>query len=639
MAAGLGERLRPITLHIPKPLLPLLGKPAVEHVLDRLSPFPISRIGINLHYKKEAVEEWANSCSLKDMIRLFPEERILGTGGALKNAEELLRESSFLVHNSDIITDINLQELLEFHSRSENLVTLSVHDRPEFNCLVVGPEGRLRDIKTGATPPEGGGRALAFTGIAVYEPGFLDYLPDGRSSVVDAWLAAARDGQRIGVYQAEGHGWSDIGTPAAYASAVFEKLRDEGEVLYFHESSNMGGLDVQGYAVIERGCDIRGSVTLSNCILLPGCKIGDGSGAVHESLTRKGSDETLIIENSIIGPDYLIKLDTREVPALYGEEGRQLIGAGGSDRRYYRVREGDKTIVQMRCRSDDPDFERHIEYTRFFLKVGIPVPSLISSEPERMEAYFEDGGDISLYTCLKLPREDNEIESLYRKVIDLLALLHAKATEDVSSCPLLEKRIFDYEHFRWETEYFAENFVRGIGEMEIRDSTSLEKEFDALALKADSFPKTVMHRDFQSRNIMVVKGEKILIIDFQGARMGPPAYDLASVLWDPYYRLDDGMRGRLADYYITLSKKLNPAAFDEKTFRESVPVCRLQRHMQALGAFGFLSSVKGKKYFLRYLPEGLRLLKEDISLLRDEYPELYGLVMRLAESRLTTTHD
>jgi aminoglycoside/choline kinase family phosphotransferase len=67
--------------------------------------------------------------------------------------------------------------------------------------------------------------------------------------------------------------------------------------------------------------------------------------------------------------------------------------------------------------------------------------------------------------------------------------------------------------------------------------------------------------------------------------------------------------------------------FDEDTFRESLLICRLQRHMQALGAYGFLSSVKGKTYFLRHIPEGLRLLKEDITVMKDKYPALHQLIM------------
>ncbi len=146
LAAGLGERLLPITSHFPKPLMPVLGKPVVEHVLDQLSSLPVSQIGMNLHYKKEAIEEWAGRRTSKDRLKLYHEKKILGTGGALKNAQELLGHGTFIVHNSDILTDINLKELGEFHNGSKNLATLSVHDCPEFNCLVVDPVGLLKNI-------------------------------------------------------------------------------------------------------------------------------------------------------------------------------------------------------------------------------------------------------------------------------------------------------------------------------------------------------------------------------------------------------------------------------------------------------------------------------------------------------------
>jgi len=79
------------------------------------------------------------------------------------------------------------------------------------------------------------------------------------------------------------------------------------------------------------------------------------------------------------------------------------------------------------------------------------------------------------------------------------------------------------------------------------------------------------------------------------------------------------------DYYISMIED----KFDADYFRETLIICRIQRHMQALGAYGYLSMVKGKKYFLKYVPEGLRLLKEDAALLKDEYPELYKLIMML----------
>ncbi len=155
----------------------------------------------------------------------------------------------------------------------------------------------------------------------------------------------------------------------------------------------------------------------------------------------------------------------------------------------------------------------------------------------------------------------------------------------------------------------------------------------------------MIHRDVQSQNIMVLPGNVPRVIDFQGARMAPPAYDVASILWDPYHRLDDDIRERLLGYYIAAMKKNislshqrgegqgegdDRKPFDEKQFLDSLIPCRLQRHMQALGAYGFLSAVKGKKYFLKHVPEALRLLKEETAVARPDYPELFKLVQDLS---------
>jgi aminoglycoside/choline kinase family phosphotransferase len=135
----------------------------------------------------------------------------------------------------------------------------------------------------------------------------------------------------------------------------------------------------------------------------------------------------------------------------------------------------------------------------------------------------------------------------------------------------------------------------------------------------------VIHRDFQCQNIMITRGGIPRVIDFQGARMAPAAYDVASILWDPYHRLDDSIRDRLIDYYLEEMKRRS-AGFDEALFRDGLISCRLQRHMQALGAYGFLSVVKGKNYFLKHVPEALRLLKEETAATKNDYPELYKLV-------------
>ncbi len=734
LAAGLGERMRPITYHIPKPLLPILGKPVLQLVLERVSPLPVNKIGINLHHKKDAIEDWIKQNFLNEMtisnykkdknypspiplpqgegvrgrvedafsgkkIILFHEEQILGTGGALKNAESFLNRGTFLVHNSDILSDINLGRLLEYHFSSKNLVTLAVHDYPKFNNVDIDENGFLKgierinenrnDSRDGCPTPTANGnltpvgqasrlseqvfsrRKSAFTGIAVYEPEFLKFLPFGTSSVVDAWLKAMSAGYKIGTLDVSGYYWSDIGTPNAYAAAVFDALKADGEVVYIYPSvKRCKNIDLQGYVVIEKGCIIDKGISLRNCIVLPGSHIGNllkGSENYPSPIplpqgegARGRVEEIFSLENCIFGPDFKIDLDEAEILGVSIDNGKQLIGTGGSDRKYYRIRKGDKSVVLMHCNIDDPDFERQIEYTRFFLKHSIPVPELIEVELEKKQAIFEEAGDISLYSFLKCPREETEIENIYRQVIDVMVMIHTEATEHAAECPLLREKIFDYEYFRWETNYFIERFVEGIKNIKLQNAATLDEEFHHLAFKADSFSKTIIHRDFQSQNIMILKDQKMRIIDYQGIRIGPPAYDVASILWDPYYHLDVNMRERLLEYYIGkmrnsycgIDVKENEnypspiplpqgegargrvengaeEKFDEDYFRETLLPCRLQRHMQALGAYGFLSSLKGKKYFLKYAPEGLRLLKEDVSLSKNEYPTLYSLVMKL----------
>jgi NDP-sugar pyrophosphorylase family protein len=532
----------------------------------------------------------------------------------LKNAESLLGGRTFLVHNSDILSDMNLEELLEYHFSSGNPVTLAVHDYPEFNSLVLDEKGLLKEIKKIREAPIQGEKRSAFTGIAVYDPEFLKYLPSGTSSVVDAWLEAIRAGHKIGTFNVSGCYWNDIGTPSAYASAVFDALKADGENIYIHPSiRKCEDVDFQGYVVIEKECVLDSRAMLKNCIMLPGSR----AGAMPS------------IENCIIGRNLRIDLNKKELPGLFDENGRQLIGKGGSDRKFYRIKKDNKSLVLMQCINDDPDFERHIEYTKFFIKHSVPVPGLMEVRYDESQAEFEDAGDVSLYNYLKCPRGKDEVRDIYKLVIDAVVLIHTAATDNIGECPLLEERFFDYDHFRWETGYFLERFVGDVGKIKAADHTELEKEFHHFALEADSFPKTLVHRDLQSQNIMIMKGQGIRLIDFQGARTGPPAYDIASVLWDPYYRLEDSTREGLLNYYIDRMKERAGAGFDENKFRESLKICRLQRHMQALGAYGFLSLVKGKKYFLKYVPEGLRLLKEDILPVKDEYPELCKLIMKL----------
>jgi len=645
-AAGLGERLRPITNHLPKPLLPILGKPIIEGILDRLTNVCDGSIGINLHWKPELIRSWALQSRWADRITFFSEDTILGTGGALKNAAALLSSGHFIVHNADILLDIDFAPVIESHLRSGNVATLVTHRHPLLSNVVVDDNDLLLDVENpGQSRPDPThlAKKVAYTGIAVYSPKILEFLPSGISHATIAWIAAARAGHHVQAFDVTGSYWSDIGTPATYCAGVLDALRKNGETVYCSPVSRCGKIGMDGYVVVESDCEVTSGSRLRNCIVMPGaCAAGR-----HE--------------NEIIGPDYAITLKESEFqPSLLAGDRKRvsladplfmvyfgitglpvsaggnetdafLIGQGGSDRRYFRVLNDGKSAVLMECRQDDPDYERHILYTRFFSSHSVPVPGLITTNEQRKQALFEDLGDTSLYSYLKLPHDEDHIEDLYRSVMDIAVLLHSQVTRAVNELPLLAARIFDYDHLRWETNYFLERFVLGMKNIFLTDREALDAELHRLAQKTDGFPKSVIHRDFQSQNIMLTPGGMPHVIDFQGARMAPAAYDIASMLWDPYYRLNDGLRARLLDYYIE-EMKSSSAGFDEKTFRESLLPCRLQRHMQALGAYGFLSMVKGKRYFEKHVPEALRMLKEETDAARNEYPILHQLVQSLAKA-------
>jgi NDP-sugar pyrophosphorylase family protein/thiamine kinase-like enzyme len=630
LAAGLGERLRPITDNIPKPLLPILGQPLVAKVLDRVSSLDVNLIGINLFYKSEVIHHWIQSSQYRGKVRPFFEDSLLGTGGALKYASPLLGESVFLVHNADILSDIPLDSLVEHHLRSGNFVTLAVHDHPRFNTVWIDQHGYLQSIGSGTSTGGEKSRQVAYTGIAVYSPEFLDILPAGVSNVVDGWLNAVSAGHRVGTKDYTGHFWSDIGTPESYASSVIQCLQRSGEKVYIHPSFDCRRVNLEGSAVIEEGCRVEGTTHLKNCILLPGSYVNENS-----------------VENVIAGPGYKINVRNFQImlnnvsgyaniPLLIHFFGTftdkfkvSLTGSGGSDRKYLRVSDSNKNAVLLECSREDTDYKRHIAFTDFFRKYHVPVPELLGADSERMLGLFEDLGDISLYSWLQCRKDPQRTEHMYRRILDIAVRLHTTVTEKVSECSKLQSRTFDYNHLRWETEYFIERFVSGVKGFTVECRADLEREFDRLAKEVYSFPKTVVHRDFQSQNIMVTADDIPRILDYQGARMGAPAYDLVSLLWDPYFRLEEGMRERLVNYYIENISISSGKGFNIIKFRETLIPCRLQRHMQALGAYGFLANVKGKRYFFKFMPRALEYLNEEAELVKNQYPVLYKLVKKL----------
>jgi aminoglycoside/choline kinase family phosphotransferase len=166
-------------------------------------------------------------------------------------------------------------------------------------------------------------------------------------------------------------------------------------------------------------------------------------------------------------------------------------------------------------------------------------------------------------------------------------------------------RCLDYDSLRWETDYFKERFLVGHLGLKPADLTELDGEFHALAETVAAQPQVLIHRDFQSQNIHLQDG-RIRLVDFQGMRLGPLTYDLMSLLLDPYVALDAGLRAELLERFTTAYA----GSFSTGDIRAMAMAAGLQRVMQALGAYGFLGHVKGKRSFLDHIPAGLDALRQ-----------------------------
>ena len=273
---------------------------------------------------------------------------------------------------------------------------------------------------------------------------------------------------------------------------------------------------------------------------------------------------------------------------------------GGSDRIFIRVKNL-KNFVILKD-SDETQFINYIKIGKLLNKRKLGAPEIYFYDLKNKIAIVEDIGDNSV---LKIYKKDTE--RLYKKIIDFLIKLQFNAKKRFMNLDLKRKKIFDYESLRWETEYFKEEFLINSLKINIKKLKNLDRDFDELAKKCDKIPKVFMHRDFQSTNIFI-KNKKIRITDFQTAHIGPFTYDLSSLLEDPYVKLNKNLKEKLLEYYFyKVKEKFKNLSYDE--FYNFYLLTSMQRLMQALGAYSFLSLKKNKKWFKKFVKPGLKNLK------------------------------
>ncbi len=309
----------------------------------------------------------------------------------------------------------------------------------------------------------------------------------------------------------------------------------------------------------------------------------------------------------------------------------ESIPGDGSKRRFWRIRlrrSGVSYIVMENGPSDGYAGRENLAYLhigRHLFNKGLPVPEIHRYNLEKGWFIMTDLGEVSLQNRVSNPTHRIPI---YERVIEELFRLQVEGAGGFDTNWTCQTKKYDRHVMRrYEADYFRDAFLNRYLGLELgRDE--LEMPFNYLAEKASSANfHFFLHRDFQSRNIMI-SGERVGIIDWQGGRLGPLGYDLASLLIDPYVGLTHEERDHILGCYLQLLKSEHPG--EAETFEWTYPYLAIQRNLQILGAFSFLSKVRGKTYFEEYIPTALHSLLQLLKELDDrKLSELKGLVESL----------
>jgi len=264
---------------------------------------------------------------------------------------------------------------------------------------------------------------------------------------------------------------------------------------------------------------------------------------------------------------------------------------------------------------------------------GIRVPALYGADVKAGLVFLEDLGDIQVGTYVK----DGDIEARrkwYRKAIDILIdfQLHNSKSEDKDFIGY--QREFDNELLMWECEHYLEWGIEALYDTKLNSEERLQiqKHFDKICKSLRELPQILVHRDFQSRNMMVLDGEELALIDFQDALVGPWPYDLVALLRDSYVDLQEELLDELIEYYCVKYEKAFACQVDKTAFMKAFYLQALQRKLKDSGRFVFIDRVKKNDSYLQFIPQSLSYVKHAFSKL-PEYNDLQMLLSRY-EKRL-----
>jgi aminoglycoside/choline kinase family phosphotransferase/dTDP-glucose pyrophosphorylase len=319
-------------------------------------------------------------------------------------------------------------------------------------------------------------------------------------------------------------------------------------------------------------------------------------------------------------------------PMPTGDITRHQLSGDGSDRRWYRVAFGERTLIMADHGVHGPEspqeVDAFVDIGNYMATQGVPVPEIHAFDRFAGLVFLEDLGDVHLQDEVIRLGQTDEVYTLYRSIIDGIVSMWQIADRGFRSSWTYQSETYDRRLILdKECRYFLEAFLRDYEGIEV-SYDYLQTEFEQLAQGAlENAMIGLMHRDMQSRNIMVRKGE-FHFIDFQGARIGPLQYDLASLLIDPYVALPRSAQEMLLAHG---NEKLKSIGIHRpQDYFAGYRYCAICRNLQMLGAFGYLSRVKKKTYFEQYIPRAVEILKHNLAEFGENaFPRLQSIMNRM----------
>ncbi|MFA4661888.1 sugar phosphate nucleotidyltransferase [Pyrococcus kukulkanii] len=346
LAGGKGTRLLPLTIYRPKPMMPFFNKPLMEYMLRSLVEIGVEEVIILVGYLKEKILEYFGDGEKYGVeIKYSNGENIkLGTAGALKKAERFI-EDTFIVASSDVLTNLNFRDLVEFHKKKGGIATMAltkVEDPSHYGVAVLDEENRILYFKEKPKPEEAPSN-LVNAGIYVFEPDIFDLIPKGKNYDFSLNLFPKMLDEGIPIYGFPfDEYWNDVGRPSTYLQATEDvfagKLKlpqitvgslkgnvEKGGSLFTGSRCILRKPNIIGFAVlgdnVEIGRDVRieRSVIFSNVVIEEGAEIREaiigenvyiGKGVVIEAGSVIG-DNSIIEEFSKIGANVKIWADSR----------------------------------------------------------------------------------------------------------------------------------------------------------------------------------------------------------------------------------------------------------------------------------------------------------------------------------------